>query len=383
MIARDLQARLVDLASWYPVVPVTGPRQSGKSTLVRATFPNHRYLNLEDPAVRARALADPSGFIADNPGPLIIDEAQYAPELFSAVQAAADAAGQTGRYVLTGSQNFLMMRGIKQSLAGRVGMAKLLPLSAPEIEAAGGTATLPELIHRGSYPQLQTARIPTGIFFENYVETYVTRDAVGLFGVRSEAAFRTFMGLCAARAGNLLNVSALAAEAGVSVPTARSWLSLLEASYIVRLVQPYHANLAKRLTKTPKLYFYDTGLLCHFLGFRTPGDLVASESYGAVYENYVIAERLKRHFNHLATPSVFFYRDDSKIEVDLVDTTEPVPLLAEIKSGQTYSPAFCRHVRSVDAELGLGARKVVVYGGAGSFQDGDVDVRGIREWLRE
>ncbi len=381
MIERALSQGLKELASWYPVVSVTGPRQSGKSTLVRASFPDHRYLNLEDPAVRARALADPSGFIENNPGALILDEAQYVPELFSAVQAASDAAPQAGKYVLSGSQNFLMMRGIQQSLAGRVGIAKLLPLSFAEIKGLDQGATIPQLIQRGFYPQLHASEIPTSLFFENYVDTYVTRDVVGYLDVRNEASFRTFLRLCASRVGSLVNTSSMASEVGVSAPTIKNWLSLLESSYVVRLLQPYHANLAKRLTKTPKLYFCDTGLLCHLLGIRSAEQLVNSEMYGPVFENFVVMERVKAHLNGLRSPELYFYRDDSKVEVDLMDLTDVPALLLEIKSGQTYRNSFSRHVRSVAEELPMQTKPAVVYGGQGDFEDGGVQVFGIRDWL--
>lgn len=381
MIERTLGPSLSELASWYPVVSVTGPRQSGKSTLVRATFPSHRYLNLEDPSLRSRALADPSGFIENNPGPLILDEAQYVPELFSAVQAASDASPEPGKYVLSGSQNFLMMRGIRQSLAGRVGIAKLLPLTCEEVRAADSAATIPSLIQRGFYPRLHASAIPTGLFYDNYVDTYVARDVVGYLDVRSEAAFRTFLRLCAARVGNLVNVSALASEAGVSVPTAKNWLSILESSYVVKLLQPYHANISKRLTKTPKLYFYDTGLLCHLLGIRSADQLANGGMYGAIFENFVIMERAKAHLNALLAPELYFYRDDSKVEVDLIDLTEAPALLAEIKSGQTYRNGFSRHVRSVAELLPLETKGMVIYGGQGIFDDKGVEVRGVKDWL--
>ncbi len=381
MIERTLSQGLRELASWYPVVSVTGPRQSGKSTLVRATFPDHRYINLEDPAIRARALTDPSGFIENNPGSLILDEAQYVPELFSAVQAASDAAPQMGKYVLSGSQNFLMMRGIQQSLAGRVGIAKLLPLSFPEICDLDPSVTIPQLIQRGFYPQLHASGIPTSLFYENYVDTYVTRDVIGYLDVRNEAGFRTFLRLCASRVGNLVNISSMASEVGVSVPTVKNWLSLLESSYVVKLLQPYHANLAKRLTKTPKLYFCDTGLLCHLLGIRTAEKLVNSEAYGAIFENFVVMERVKAHLNGLRTPELCFYRDDSKVEVDLMDLTDGPARLLEIKSGQTYRGSFSRHVRSVATELPMQAERAVVYGGQGRFDDEGVQVFGIKDWL--
>lgn len=382
VIERILASGLEDLAHWYPIVSVTGPRQSGKSTLVRATFPNHRYLNLEDPAVRSRALADPSGFIANNPGPLVLDEVQRAPELFSAVQAASDASPQMGKYVLSGSQNFLMMQAIRQSLAGRVGIAKLLPLSFAEIKGRCSSMSVLELVLRGFYPQLHASDIPTSLFYENYVDTYVTRDVVGYLDVRNEAGFRTFLRLCASRVGNLVNMSSLANEAGVSVPTVKNWFSLLESSYVVKLLQPYHANLAKRLTKTPKLYFYDTGLLCHLLGIDSVDWLANDSACGAVFENFAIMERVKMCLNSLRPPELCFYRDDSKVEVDLMDLGETPALLAEIKSGQTYRTTFARHVRRVAAALPMSARGMVVYGGEGVFDDNGIQVCGIRDWVQ-
>lgn len=381
MIERLLGPKVKELARWYPVVSVTGPRQSGKSTLVRAAFPNHRYLNLEDPSVRSRAIADPSGFIKNNPGPLVLDEAQYAPDLFSAVQAASDASPQMGKYVLTGSQNFLMLRAIRQSLAGRVGIAKLLPLSLSELKGLEASSSeMPELIWRGFYPQLHASDIPTNLFYENYIDTYVARDVTGYLDVRNEARFRTVLRLCASRVGSLVNFSSLANEAGVSVPTIRNWLSLLESSYIVKLLQPYHANIAKRLTKTAKLYFYDTGLLCHLLGIRSAEQLANDGMYGAVFENHVIIERVKMHLNNLRSPELYFYRDDSKVEVDLMDLGDTPALLVEVKSGQTYRESFSRHVRSVAKALPVQATGMVVYGGEGSFDDDGVRVCGIREW---
>lgn len=382
MIERTLALSLEELAHYYPVVSVTGPRQSGKSTLVRATFPNHRYINLEDPSIRARALADPSGFIANNPGPLVLDEAQYVPELFSAVQAASDASPQAGKYVLSGSQNFLMMRAIKQSLAGRVGIAKLLPLSFPEIQDLYPSEQIAQLVLRGFYPQLHVSDIPTDLFYENYTDTYVTRDVVGYLDVRNEADFRTFLRVCASRVGSLVNYSSLASEVGISVPTVKNWLSLLESSYVVRLLQPYHANIAKRLTKSPKLYFYDTGLLCHLLGIRSLEQLVSGDMYGAIFENYVVIEQIKLRLNHLRSPELYFYRDDSKVEVDLIDLTDNPALLIEIKSGQTYREAFGRHIRSVGKLLPMQTRGMVVYGGQGTFEDGGIEVCGVREWAQ-
>lgn len=385
MIERMLKAKLIDLASWYPIVSVTGPRQSGKSTLVKATFPGYRYFNLEDPATRSRAQIDPTSFVANLPEHAIIDEAQYVPELFSAIQAEADERGQVGQFILSGSQNFLLLKSIKQSLAGRVGIAYLMPLSHEEI-ASAKTATEPaplDVMIRGSYPALHISNVPTGIFYENYIDTYVTRDVVDCLDVRNEADFRRFLTACAARAGNLVNYSDLARDVGVSVPTARSWLSILESSFVIRLLQPYSANISKRLAKTPKLFFCDTGLLCHLLGIADAKELTESPHAGAVFENYVISEQLKTHFNNLERPQLYYYRDDSKIEVDLIDTTNSGhPLICETKSGQTYRASFSRNVKSVAKDLHLkDAELAVVYGGQGDFSDGLVRVYGIEEWL--
>lgn len=382
VIGRELETRLKDLASWYPVVSVTGPRQSGKSTLVQLAFSDYLYINLEDPATRARALVDPTGFVSALPERTVIDEAQYAPELFSAIQAKADERKAPGQFVLSGSQNFLLLRSIKQSLAGRVGMAYLLPLSFPEIESVSARAKPIEIMARGSYPALYATSVPTRLFYENYLDTYVTRDVVGYLDVRNERDFRRFLVACAARAGNLVNFADLARDVGVSIPTARSWLSILELGFVVQTLAPFHGNVSKRLAKTPKLYFYDTGLLCHLLGITDVPDLANSGYLGAVFENFVVSEQLKRHYNALERPEIMFYRDDSKIEVDLIDVTNRHrPVLCEVKSGQTYRPAFARNARTVGKLPGFGAASLnVVYGGVGTFADGDVSVYGIREW---
>lgn len=383
MIERQLGARLTELAAWYPVVSVTGPRQSGKSTLVKSVFFDYGYVNLEDPAVRARAKTDPTGFVRGLPARVIIDEAQYVPELFSAIQAVADERGEPGQFVLSGSQNFLLLRSIKQSLAGRVGMAYLLPLSYSEILNGRLEASPTASMWRGSYPALYATRVPTRIFYENYLDTYVERDVVGLLNVRNERDFRQFLTACAVRAGALVNYADIARDVGVSVPTVREWLSILESSFVVRMLQPYYANISKRLTKTPKLYFCDTGLLCHLLGIDSEGTLVQSEHYGALFENYIVSERLKGRFNALMRPELFFYRDDSKVEVDMIDLTDRNrPLVCEIKSGQTYRSSFAQHLARVASLLGFtNADLTVVYGGEGSFADGSVRVHGAREWL--
>lgn len=383
MIQRNLEAGLRDLATWYPIVSVTGPRQSGKSTLVQATFPNHEYINLEDPATLERAQSDPSGFVAHLPEQVIIDEAQYAPGLFPALQAKADTQKANGQFILSGSQNFLLLSSIKESLAGRVGIARLLPLSFDEIRKSTNTISVEQVMARGSYPGMYANGIPAQIFYPNYIDTYVTRDIVGLLDVRNDSEFRAFLKACAARVGNLVNYSDLARDVGVSLPTIKSWLSILESSYVVKQLPAYSANISKRVAKSPKLYFYDTGLLCYLFGIADENALYASPHYGAVFENYVISEQFKWQFNNLRTPDMYFYRDDGKIEIDLIDLSEPsISTFCEIKSSQTFDQSFTRNVRNV-AEMSklANARPAVVYGGEGIFEHGGVTVFGIQEWL--
>ena len=313
----------------------------------------------------------------------IIDEAQYVPELFSAIQAKADRRNLPGQFVLSGSQNFLLLRSIKQSLAGRVGIAYLMPLSYPEIRSSNPAVSLPELMVRGSYPALHASDVPTRLFYENYLDTYVTRDAMGYLDVRNERDFRRFIVACAARAGNLVNYANLARDMGVSVPTVRSWFSILESSFVVNTLAPYSANIAKRLTKTSKLYFCDTGLLCHLLGIGDVLALSRSPFLGPIFESFVLSEQRKRRHTTRIRPNLMFYRDDSKIEVGLVDATDTSrSLLCEIKPGQTYRSSFTRNLRTVGRMPGLeNATLNVVYEGEGAFVDEGVSVFGIREWL--
>ena len=354
MIERTLSSFVKDNAGWFPIVSVTGPRQSGKSTLVQHVFPDYEYVNLEDEATRNLAQADPAGFIRERPARLVIDEAQRVPELFSAIQVASDASGEPGQYVLSGSQNFLLLKQIGQTLAGRVGICKLLPLSYRECKEHGEELVPDSFMLKGGYPRLHVANIPPSVFFENYLQTYVERDVAGYIDARSTTSFRTLLGLCAQGCGQLLNVSRLSGDLGVARATVDSWLSILESSYVLFRLPPYHANLRKRLTKTPKIYFYDTGLLCHLLGIRTPEQLRDSPARGAVFENLVVAETLKRHLHAGRNPELYFYRDDSKIEVDLVDVTDRVaPELIEIKSTTTYKPELARHLSGVGDALGI------------------------------
>ena len=353
-INRLQEKNIKELLRWFPVVSLTGPRQSGKSTLLKNTFPEHAYVNLEDPQVRNRANEDPVGFIRDSPNKLIIDEAQLAPELFSMVQTVCDDNRRAGQYVLSGSQNFLLLKQIGQSLAGRVGIAKLLPLSFQEIIDIRPEVDCDEIMFQGGYPQLYSDNIPRDLLFQNYISTYVERDVVGYLDVRNKHSFTQFLRILAHNAGELVNASKLSNELDVSFQTVKSWLSILESSYITFYLKPYQTNSKKKLTKTSKVYFWDTGLLCYLLGFASCEELLSSQSLGGIYENFIISEVAKKHINAGKEPALHFYRDDSKREIDLLDLTDRKNLKAyEIKSSRTYRSKFAKHLKTVGDEIGV------------------------------
>lgn len=369
MIPRTITQSLSAMLSWFPVVSVTGPRQSGKSTLIRNVLPEYEYVNLEDETTRMSAVDDPVGFIHSHGDRLIIDEAQHAPGLFSQIQVVADERGTTGQYVLSGSQNFLMERRIGQSLAGRVGMLQLLPLSYEEALRAEPGLTVDEFMFRGGYPHLYDVPTPVGIYFRNYTATYVSRDVAEYLDVRNVADFDTFLRLCAENSGGLLNLTALARDAGISFNTAKEWLSILEKSFVVFRLRPYSANTRKRLIKTPKLYFYDNGLLNYLLGIHSMKELLDDPKRGDVFENLIVSETVKRYRNHNEDGELWFYRDAGQSEIDLIDATQRrSPVLMEIKSGMTARPDFFRHLATVGEELGVPVdRRTVIYRGTESF----------------
>ncbi len=383
-IFRLLGARLRDMAGWFPIVSLSGPRQSGKSTLAKAIFPEYEYVNLENPQTRSAALEDPVSFIRNREPRLIIDEAQYAPDLFSMIQVVSDERKVTGQYVLTGSQNFLMMQNIGQSLAGRVGLLTLLPLSFWELQnASHETLDTDEFTLEGGYPRLHDANIPPEVYFPSYIDTYVERDVAELLEIRDKASFHKLLTICAHNAGGLINIASVARDAGVSAPTIKGWLSILEKSYLVFSLQPFYANMKKRLTKTPKLYFYDTGLLCHLLKITTLQQLVESTYFGAIFENLIVSETLKRHLNAGKQPELSFYRDDSKREIDLLDFTYPDNHQAiEIKSSRTFHDKYAKHLNIVCDELGIDAEnRYVVARVESSYQASTCKVVSARDWL--
>lgn len=379
MITRKSTDTLLRLARGFPIVAITGPRQSGKTTLARQAFPDKPYLSLEDPDVLALAESDPRGLLATYPHGAVLDEAQRAPHLFSYLQTHVDEKRTAAGWILTGSQQFGLLSGITQSLAGRVGLLQLLPFTLSELsDAARPLPTLNELLVQGFYPPLYDRPVSSGDWFAAYIATYVERDLRQMINVRDLSAFQRFVKMCAARTGQLLNLSSLATDCGISHNTAAAWISVLEASYIIHLLRPHHRNFNKRLVKTPKLYFCDVGLAAWLLGVRDPGQAGFHAQRGALFETLVVNEVLKQRMNDGQPSNLFFWRDSKGLEIDLLlergDDLTPV----EIKSGQTIVPDFFVGLRQWLALSGNPDHPAwLVYGGEGQHQKGAV---GIIPW---
>ena len=388
-ICRVLDDRLRRMARSFPVVAITGPRQSGKTTLVRKLFADKPYLSMEDPDIRMLGLEDPRGLLARYPEGAVIDEAQHAPQLFSYLQTRVDETSAPGQFVLTGSQNFLLIRGISQSLAGRASMAQLPPLMLAELVRAGA---LPERLNdylwQGAYPAhykaLQAKELETlslaDEWHRSYVMTYLERDVRDIAAVHSLPLFQRFLRLAAARCGQLLNLASLANDCGVALNTVKNWIAILEASYLVFLLRPHHRNFGKRLVKTPKLYFLDTGIAAHLLGVTTPEQLDAHPLRGHLFENMVVAEYWKAAMNAGRTDALYFWRDSTGNEVDLIieDGMRLIPV--EIKSGATLNFDFLRGLKRFAEFAGEDSyNPALIYGGEGGMTWHGVRVMGWKE----
>jgi predicted AAA+ superfamily ATPase len=341
LIPRQARATLERLAEGYPLVAITGPRQSGKTTLARTVFAEKPYVSLEDLDERTFAAQDSRGFLARFPDGAVLDEVQRAPAIFSYLQTRVDEDRRNGLFVLTGSQQFGLLSNVTQTLAGRIAMLPLLPFSLGELQTAKRDPRTPEaLLFQGLYPPIYDRGLDAGIWYGNYVGTYVERDVRQMVNVRDLSTFQRFVRMCAARTAQLVNLSALAIDCGISHHTAAAWLSVLEASYIVHLLQPYHRNFGKRLVKTPKLYFHDTGLAAWLLGVQNAGQLATHPQRGALFETWVVAELLKARFNRALGSNLYFWRDRSGHEVDVLVELGNELLPIEVKSGQTVAPDF-------------------------------------------
>lgn len=369
MIPRVLEVRLRAMARKFPVVTVTGPRQSGKTTLCRAVFADKPYVSLEAPDVQEYARSDPRGFLAEYPNGAVLDEVHRTPDLFSYIQTIVDAHPSRGRFILTGSANFTLLDRVGQSLAGRTALLNLLPLGLDEVRRfPRPPRDLFETIWRGSYPAVFDRDLDPGDWYPSYVATYLERDVRTLLNVGDLIAFQTFLRLCAGRVGQLVNLSALGADAGVTHGTARAWLSVLEAGFVVWRLPPLHANVTTRLVKTPKLHFVDTGLVCYLLGIRSPEQLRDHPLRGAIFETWVASEILKARVHRGLSPSLSFFRDRRGAEVDLVVELGRSYLAVETKSGQTVADDFFTGLRAFElvAAAGRPQRRVkafVIYGG--------------------
>jgi uncharacterized protein len=376
-IPRVLAAKLKSLASSFPVIALIGPRQSGKSTLVKAVFPGKPYASLEPLDVRAFAQSDPRRFLAQFPEGAILDEVQRVPDLFSYLQGNVDEQNRPGRFILTGSQHFLLMESISQTLAGRIALLELFPFALEEIPSEKRPGTLDRLIHTGGYPRLYDQPVTPQDWHPSYLQTYVERDVRQLKNVSDLETFRRFLTLCAGRTGQILNYSSLAADAGISHPTAMAWIGLLETSFVIHLLRPHFANFNKRLIKMPKLHFVDTGLACSLLGIQDASQLARHPLRGSLFETWVVSELLKQRLHRGHRSNLFYWRDKTGHEIDiLVDLgTDLLPI--EVKSGQTFAADMLDDLRYWQRLAGeKSARPVLLYGGHSKQEHSGVQILG-------
>ncbi len=380
MIPRTLETKLHELAGYYPAVVVTGPRQSGKTTLCQMVYPDKRYVSLEALDIRDFAASDPRGFLAEHADGAIFDEIQHAPELLNYLQSEIDTRPDPGRFILTGSQHFGLSQSIAQTLAGRCGILVLLPPSLEELRAfPTAPADLFPLLWQGAYPRIYDRDIPAHQWLADYTATYVQRDVRQVINVSDLQAFSGFLKLCAGRTAQEINLSALGNDAGVSHNTARAWLSVLETSYIIHRLPAWHTNIRKQVVKAPKLHFFDSGLVCYLLGIREPGQLRLHPLRGAIFESAVISEIYKTSVHSGVQPSLFHYREVRGLEIDLLIAQGEELATVEIKSGATTTADFFKNLkRFSDRMKGSGKtrpiRSHVVYGGDVSHQRTDAQV---------
>jgi predicted AAA+ superfamily ATPase len=379
IIERRLTLHIRKMLKQFPIVSITGPRQSGKTTLLREFFPEYKYFNLERLDLREMILTDPMGFLKSAGEMVIFDEAQNLPELFSYIQVISDERKINGQYILSGSQSFLLNEKISQSLAGRVSINHLLPFELREIINHLGKDYL-ELIFRGFYPRIYQQEINPQDFYPSYLQTYVERDIRTLKAIENLNTFTKFLSMCAGRVGQVINLTNLANDSGISVNTAKSWLSLLEASYIIFLLKPYHKNFNKRIVKSPKLYFYDTGIVCSLLRLPDKISLRNYPIYGALFENLIISDIAKQFYHSGKQPNIFYYRESNGKEIDCIIEKNSDEIIAiEIKGGETFSKDYIKNFSGIfNKNSSILIKEYLIHPNATKVQIGKVK---IIDWL--
>lgn len=375
MIPRASLKSIVASAQASPIVVLMGPRQSGKTTLAKAAFPDYRYVTLSNIDTQRFAEEDPRGFLQQYDGKVIVDEAQMAPSLFSYLQEQVDNDPTPGRFILTGSQNFLLMEKVSQSLSGRVALHKLLPLSLQELaDAKLLKQDIDFNIWQGCYPRIYSQQLNPMQWYSDYITTYIERDVRTLKHITQLTEFQRFLKLCAARSGQILNMSGIANDCGISVNTAKSWLSVLEASFIVYLLKPYYKNYNKRVIKAPKLYFYDTGLVCSLLNIQTIEQLSVHHLRGELFENLIVNEIVKHEFNNSIPENFYYWRDKTGHEIDLLIEKGDGLLNIEIKSSKTIQPAHFKNLKWFSDVMDTQHNNILIYGGEQNQNRKSIDV---------
>ncbi len=369
MIKREMEDKLIKQSKQFPVVTVTGPRQSGKTTICKKVFNNYKYVNLEYIENRDFALNDPKGFLKIYSGGVIIDEVQRAPDLLSYIQELVDINNTPGEFILTGSYQFELVDKINQSLAGRTAMLKLLPLSISELlnHYKDGHIEKDLLMYQGFYPRIYDKNIDSYDMLSFYINTYVEKDLRQLINIKNLSTFNMFLKLCAGRSGQILNLNSLSGLCGISVNTVKSWISILEASFIIFKLQPYYKNFNKRLIKSPKLYFYDTGLMCNLLGIKDKNQIITHPLKGEIFETMIVSEIIKQKFNKQNRFDMFYFRDSNGNEVDLVLETNASTVAIEVKSSCTFNSSYLKGIKFFSTLSKEPIKGIVVYGGEDSY----------------
>lgn len=386
MYNRDIAPILKKSATTFPAVFLTGPRQSGKTTLLKQLFPEHRYISLENPSTLALIMEDPLGFLSQNETSWIIDEAQNFPTLFSYLQGMIDANPKPGKFLLSGSQNFLMHHKISQTLAGRAAVLELLPFRYTELQPhlTKKDDNLWSYIFYGGYPRPRYEKLDYSMWFESYIRTYLERDIRSLIHIRDLSQFQRFIKMCAARQGQILNLTSLGTDCGISQTTAKNWLTFLEASYVVFRIQPYFENFTKRLVKMPKLYFYDTGILCHLLGIESPEHASFHAMNGVLFEGFMMSEIIKMRLNQGLSPNLYYWRDHRGLEIDAILESSKTAQMLEFKSSQTFHKEYINNLLQVQKLSNSDRfRPSLIYGGKDSSSIQNVSILGWQDYLHK